>query len=180
MSASRPRRKSWIYKSSSSSSSNPATEGAASTAGEGHGQEAAGSSPAQRRGQTGKSLLRNFLGGVRFGSILGQTKKDAEGRACSSVHEQEELRGADRSVHATSRASLADTVVFPLPLEVDPAREHTFASEQDGQTFLEFIDAFKRDASDQVRAQMDAPLVDPHASCDDSAPRILRCEPERK
>jgi hypothetical protein len=33
---------------------------------------------------------------------------------------------------------------------MDLTREHTFPSEQGGQTFLEFIDSFKRDAADQT------------------------------
>ncbi len=157
--------------SAKGNSSRTATAGAASAAagggtGAGHGQDEADSSPAQRRGQTGKNSLFNLFGGVRFGF---QAKKDAEGRASSHslLHDnRNERKGADWSVHATS-ASLADTAAIAPQFshaQGDPAREHTFPSEQDGQSFIEFIDAFKRDAADQVRVcRWIHNLVDPHA-----------------
>ncbi len=56
--------------------------------------------------------------------------------------------GSQPSCSVASRkcASEADTVVSGMDL----TREHTFPSEQGGQTFLEFIDSFKRDAADQT------------------------------
>ncbi len=118
--------------------SRPATAASVAAAGA-QRQEASGSSLAQRRGQTGKDILLNFLG-------LGQKHSEA-------LHERAGLvTDADRpnssTISTKSWAPLADSVA--IALESDPSREHTFASEQDGQTFIDFIDCFKQDAADQI------------------------------
>ncbi len=113
------------------------------------------SSVPQRRGsQTGKNLLVSITSLLPFHSrFLG--RKEDEVASQAAAQKQGDTVDVDISGSSTkstkSSVSLADTVVHAATsVERDPAREHTFASEQGGQSFLEFIEAFKSDAADQV------------------------------